>query len=57
MEELNYEMQCEICGHGWMCEEYGATECPKCGQDYNYEEDIHIILTEEQKHILRKEIK
>ena len=45
---------CEICGTYIRCGAYdSAVDCPKCGQHHEYDEDIHVILTDEQRELLR----
>lgn len=63
------DLYCEVCGahmgelynfetgkfenpHNY--EDYGDNECPKCGQKYEYIEGDVIVLSEEQKELLRK---
>jgi uncharacterized Zn ribbon protein len=46
------EMICELCGTKWECGDYDDTKCPKCGQEYIYDENITIKLDDEQRKIL-----
>ena len=47
------EIECEICKEKFIVEEYVGGICPKCGQEYKYDEKISIKLSEEQKIALR----
>lgn len=49
------EMECEICGAivKLGCK-YGDGRCLGCGRDYVYDENQRVVLTEEDKKILRE---
>ena len=49
-------MKCELCGATWGCRSYDDSECPECDQQYVYDEDIHIRLTNKQRDILRNNL-
>ena len=36
-----------------MADTYDSNKCPKCGQGYSYDEGQVIVLTDEQRSILR----
>ena len=46
-------MKCDICDHEFTIDKYGGGCCPKCGQEYDYDEGSMLILSDEQKAILR----
>jgi ribosomal protein L37AE/L43A len=50
------EITCIICGHHTSFERsnYDKWTCPGCGQFYEYDETLMIVLTPEQLDILRK---
>ena len=48
-----YTLECEICKCEFAIETYGDGVCPLCGQRYIYEEGHQIVLTDEDKEILR----
>lgn len=48
------QITCKICDTKWNCYEYSNTKCPCCGQEYVYDEDIRIELTQLQIDTLRK---
>jgi len=49
---------CEICKTKFEVDQYddsNKNKCPKCGQLYNYNEGLGIVLTDEQIQLLYKE--
>ena len=42
-------MQCDVCDYEVTISEYGNGTCPHCGQEYEYEEGLMIVLTKRQK--------
>ena len=48
-------MQCEICGHKQEEKGYDwqVWTCEKCGQKYGYIEDHAILLTDDQRALLK----
>lgn len=47
-------MICQICKHENKCDKYGNCICSKCGQKYEYCEEMRIILTDSQVAILEQ---
>lgn len=48
-------MKCDVCGGEVPTKGYMAYRiCPHCGQEYDYDEGYMIILSDEQKEVLRK---
>lgn len=55
--EVDYSFECEICGHRIpSTNPYERHKCPHCSQEYEHEEGQSIILTDEQKRILKAAI-
>ena len=51
------EINCDICNAPFEQDTYADGECPICGQKYEYEEGITMVLTDEQVGVLRKHYK
>jgi DNA-directed RNA polymerase subunit RPC12/RpoP len=54
---IAFRFDCEICTTEVAVgdtQKYSGVHCPKCGQEYGYDEGLAIVLTEEQKLVLRK---
>lgn len=47
-------MKCDVCDHKFTLDRYSYGCCPKCGQEYGYDEGSMLILSDEQKEVLRK---
>ena len=47
-------MQCDVCNHEFTIEGFYGGCCPKCGQEYGYDEGMMLVLSDEQKEVLRK---
>ncbi len=47
------DMKCDICNSEFTIDTYGDGVCPKCSQEYIYEEGHMIVLNDEQKQLLR----
>jgi hypothetical protein len=46
-------LDCIICDKEFDVDEYGESECPSCGQGYEYDEGVFIELTDEQIKLLK----
>ena len=51
------DITCDICGYYEKFERsnYGPWTCPECGQRYDWDETLMIILTPEQLELLRSQ--
>jgi uncharacterized Zn finger protein (UPF0148 family) len=50
----SYTSTCQICDAPMVFNAYGKNVCPKCGQQYDYDEGQHIVLSDEQRELLKK---
>lgn len=46
------DFKCIICKVEFDAENYGLNKCPHCGQEYDYDEAVSIVLTEDQIKLL-----
>lgn len=49
----SYEHDCQICGHAQRVPTYGNFTCEQCGQEYVYDENHFLCLSDEQIKTLR----
>ena len=54
---MNISIACEICNTNFDADEYDDTninKCPECGQIYNYDEGLTMVLSKDQMEWLRE---
>lgn len=51
-------VKCEICSIEFgIIDDYGLNNCPNCNQEYGYDENQVILLSDHQKELLRQDYK
>ena len=52
-QQPTVEHECEICGSAVTCGKWGGGTCPECGRRYEYDELYSLVLSDEDKAVLR----